>query len=95
MGFIEDLLKSSFPLIVGAVENIADVAVDGADLSTDQLRALYAGYVVLSVKGVSLANSTDNEYDDVGIGSLIGFCADTLDEAGLELPDVPARLIEN
>ena len=94
MSLFEDLLKVVFPLALEGVKKLADSQVDGATLSKDQKRALYIGYVAIELKFQELVASTDNEFDDAGLAALSGFAQDTLEEAGIEVPDIPLELTD-
>ena len=92
MGFFDDLVKIAFPLILSAVESIADSQVDGASLSSEQKGWLYSGYVLINVNFDKIVESTDNEYDDQTLQSLSDFAADTLQEGGITVPFIPPEL---
>ena len=70
MGLLDDLLKIAFPLILKGLKEIADAQVDGATLSLDQKRLVYAGYVLINVKFKDLVEDTANEYDDDTLDAL-------------------------
>lgn len=94
MSIFEDILKMSLPVILATAQKLADAAVDGATLSADLKGVLYEAYVVIQIHGEKLVDSTDNPYDNEGLDALAEFAADTLLEAGIEVPEIPAAVFE-
>lgn len=92
MGIFDELIKIAFPLVLSAVKSLADAQVDGASLSSEQKAHLYSGYVLINCSFNKLVESTANEYDDATLRALSDFAKDTLEEAGIVVPDIPEEL---
>lgn len=95
MAFLDDLIKSAFPLILSGVGSLADSQVAGAELNVDQLRLLYVGRELIETYGDELVASSENTYDDQALDALAAFAKDTLIEAGFSEQDllIPQRLL--
>ncbi|KKL58518.1 hypothetical protein LCGC14_2224570 [marine sediment metagenome] len=89
MSVWSDLLEVALPLVLKAAQGLADGQVDGATLSAKQKQYLYTAYVAIQVHGVDLVSNTQNPYDDMGIEALAVFAKDTLEEAGIRVPEIP------
>lgn len=89
MSVFSDLLEVALPLVLRAAQGLADSQVDGATLSAKQKQYLYTAYTAIKVHGVDLVANTQNPYDDMGIEALADFAKDTLEEAGIKVPDIP------
>ena len=92
MSIFTDILDVALPLILSTANKIADGMVKGEELNKDQKQALYAAYVIIKVYGDDLVNATSNPYDDQALAELADFAADTLSEAGVELPSIPSDI---
>lgn len=89
MSVFTDIVNLALPLVLKAAQSLADAQVDGATLSRDQKKYLYSAYTIIKVHGVEIVASTENPYDDMGVEELLVFLADTLGEAGIQLPAIP------
>jgi hypothetical protein len=92
MSIWSSLLEAAIPLILSAAQSIADSAVDGASLNKDQKQALYGAYVLINLYGDDIVESTENIYDNASLDALSSFASDTLAEAGIMVPIIPAEL---
>lgn len=90
MGLFGDIYNAVIPIAQGLADNF----VAGENLNKDQKQGLYIAYVAAKVYGDDIVESTENEYDDVGLEALADFCADTLEEAGIIVPVIPDELLE-
>ena len=92
MSLFGDLFKVAFPTILSALKAIGDSQVKGENLSSEQLAYLYSGYVLIKTNFAKLVESTENEFDDEALNALAEFAADTLAEAGIQVPVIPVEL---
>lgn len=88
------LFNTIFPVILQGAQFIADSLVDGSKLSSDVKQTLYSAYVLIKVHGEEIVANSNNTYDDEALSKLAVFCEDTLDEAGVSVPEIPPKLFE-
>lgn len=81
-----------FPLILKSANSMLDSGVNGASLNHDQRKLLYTAYVVASVWGPDIVESTDNTYDDDALDSFLSLIEDTADEGSITLPNIPEEI---
>ena len=94
MSFLSDFAKTIFPIVLSGAKSLADSQVDGLDLNEDQRKAFYSAYVEINVWFDDIVNDTENEYDNAGLEALSEFLADTLQEAGIDVPEIPEDLFD-
>ena len=58
-------------------------------------RTITIYYNIIKVYGDDIVESTENEYDNAALDVLAVFCADTLAEAGIFVPEIPDVLLES
>lgn len=90
MSWITDLIELAAPVVLAAAQKMADSAVDGAEINADQKKALWNAHNLIATYGTDLVDSTANPYDDMTLKELKEFARDTLEEAGIQVPLVPA-----
>ena len=91
---IKDLISKFAPAIVLGAGKLADSIVKGESLNKDQKQGLFMAYVVIKVGGDDVAESLDSAAFTLTIDELADFCADTLEEAGIDVPYIPEELLE-
>lgn len=92
MSLWKDLVELVFPLVLTTAKSIADSQIKGEELTIDQQEAFYTAYVIIDVYGDKLVESTKNEYDDQTLQALKEVAADSLLEAGIDVPEIPVFL---
>jgi len=89
-----EIFKKFGPVVVEGAGKLADNLVKGEKLNKDQKQGLYMAYVCLRVGADDIAESVNKELFTMSIDELTEFCADTLTEAGIPLPEIPEALLE-
>ncbi len=90
---IKEAFSTIGPAMVTGAKHVADLLVKGENLSKDQLRGCYQGYVACKTFGAdAVADENLPEITGDVITGLESFFADTLQEAGVTLPVIDPKI---
>ena len=82
---IEQLVK----LLVKPLQSVIDGLVEGEQLTEEQRKILYSGYVAVKTWMPDIVADTANTYDDAALEILLKSAEDTMNEAGIIVPVLP------